>query len=346
MRIGDFRQSYEHDEAIWQTPTSRFWLAALAVLLLLFPLGANGYIIGLACVLGIHVIAAAGLNIMTGYTGLISLGHAAFMGVGCYTAAYLAQRGVPFWLTIPAGGAMCALLGLVVGIPSLRIKGLYLAVATLAMQFILIFVFREWESVTGGVRGVSVPDATLFGMELDNDYRMYYVILPCAALLLIAARNLFRTRIGRAFIAIRDKDISAEVLGIDLFKYKLLAFAIGSFYAGVAGALLGYFYRAMTPEYFTLALSIFYLAAIIVGGLGTTIGTIFGAFFMTLIPELLRAGVSLVALWAPSATEILSPVREIVFGALIVAFLVFEPHGLAEIWRRVRRFFHLWPFRA
>ena len=346
MRIGDFRQSYEHDEAIWQTPTSRFWLAALAVLLLLFPLGANGYIIGLACVLGIHVIAAAGLNIMTGYTGLISLGHAAFMGVGCYAAAYLAQRGVPFWLTIPAGGAMCALLGLVVGIPSLRIKGLYLAVATLAMQFILIFVFREWESVTGGVRGVSVPDATLFGMELDNDYRMYYVILPCAALLLVAARNLFRTRIGRAFIAIRDKDISAEVLGIDLFKYKLLAFAIGSFYAGVAGALLGYFYRAMTPEYFTLALSIFYLAAIIVGGLGSTIGTIFGAFFMTLIPELLRAGVSFAALWAPSATEILSPVREIVFGALIIAFLVFEPHGLAEIWRRVRRFFHLWPFRA
>jgi branched-chain amino acid transport system permease protein len=172
------------------------------------------------------------------------------------------------------------------------------------------------------------------------------MILPCAALLLVAARNLFRTRIGRAFIAIRDKDISAEVLGIDLFKYKLLAFAIGSFYAGVAGALLGYFYRAMTPEYFTLALSIFYLAAIIVGGLGTTIGTIFGAFFMTLIPELLRAGVSLAALWAPSATEILSPVREIVFGALIVAFLVFEPHGLAEIWRRVRRFFHLWPFRA
>jgi branched-chain amino acid transport system permease protein len=346
MRIGDFRQSYEHDEAIWQTPTSRFWLAALAVLLLLFPLGANGYIIGLACMLGIHVIAAAGLNIMTGYTGLISLGHAAFMGVGCYTAAYLAQRGVPFWLTIPAGGGMCALLGLVVGIPSLRIKGLYLAVATLAMQFILIFVFREWESVTGGVRGVSVPDATLFGMELDNDYRMYYVILPCAALLLVAARNLFRTRIGRAFIAIRDKDISAEVLGIDLFRYKLLAFAIGSFYAGVAGALLGYFYRAMTPEYFTLALSIFYLAAIIVGGLGSTIGTILGAFFMTLIPELLRAGVSLAALWAPSATEILSPVREIVFGALIIAFLVFEPHGLAEIWRRVRRFFHLWPFRA
>ncbi len=346
MRIGDYRQSYAHDEAIWATPTARAWLAALVLVLLVFPLTANGYIVGLACVLGINIIAATGLNIMTGYTGLISLGHAAYMGVGCYTAAWLAQRGVPFYLSLPAAGLMSALLGLVVGVPSLRIKGLYLAVATLAMQFILIFVFREWESVTGGVRGVTVPDVSLFGFELDNDYRMYYVIVPCAALLLMAARNLFRTRVGRAFIAIRDRDISAEVLGIDLFRYKLLSFAIGSFYAGVAGALLGYFYRAMTPEYFTLGLSVFYLAAIIVGGLGSMLGTILGAVFMTLVPELLRAGVSFVAQWEPRATEILSPIREIVFGALIVGFLIFEPHGLGEAWRRVRRFFHLWPFRA
>ena len=346
MRIKDFRQSYEHDEAIWQTPVSRLWLAGLFVLLALFPGFANGYIVGLACILGIHVIASAGLNIMTGYTGLISLGHAAFMGVGCYTAAFFAQHGVPFWLTIPLGGLVAALLGLVVGIPSLRIKGLYLAVATLAMQFILVFIFREWESVTGGVRGVNVPNASLFGFELNNDTRIYYVITFCAIVLLIGARNLFRTRIGRAFIAIRDKDISAEVLGIDLFRYKLLAFAIGSFYAGVAGALLGYFYRAMTPEYFTLTLSIFYLAAIIVGGLGTMLGTIFGAFFMTLVPELLRALIALISQWAPRATEILSPVQEVVFGLLIIGFLVFEPHGLVEIWRRVRRYFHLWPFRA
>jgi branched-chain amino acid transport system permease protein len=346
MRIKNFRQSYEHDEAIWQTPTSRLWLAALFVLLALFPGVANGYIVGLACILGIHVIASAGLNIMTGYTGLISLSHAAFMGVGCYTAAFFAQRGVPFYLTIPMGGLVAAFLGLVVGIPSLRIKGLYLAVATLAMQFILVFIFREWEPVTGGVRGVNVPNASLFGFDLNNDTRMYYVIAFCAIALLIAARNLFRTRIGRAFIAIRDKDISAEVLGINLFRYKLLAFAIGSFYAGVAGALLGYFYRAMTPEYFTLALSIFYLAAIIIGGLGTMLGTILGAFFMTLVPELLRASVSLIAEWAPRATEILSPLQEVVFGVLIIGFLVFEPHGLVEIWRRVRRYFHLWPFRA
>ena len=346
MRIRDFRQSYEHDESIWQTPTSRVWLAALLLALLVFPWTVNGYIVGLACVLGIHVISAAGLNIMTGYTGLISLGHAAFMGVGCYSAAYFAQRGLPFYLTIPLGGLVAAILGLVVGVPSLRIKGLYLAVATLAMQFILVFVFREWESVTGGVRGVNVPNASLFGFELDNDFRMYYVIAFCAIVLLIGARNLFRTRIGRAFIAIRDKDISAEVLGINLFRYKLTAFAIGSFYAGVAGALLGYFYRAMTPEYFTLTLSIFYLAAIIVGGLGSMLGTILGALFMTLVPELLRAVVSFIAQWAPRAVEILSPMQEMVFGILIIGFLVFEPHGLTEIWRRVRRYFHLWPFRA
>ncbi len=346
MRIGDFRASYQHDESLWPTSVQRRWLLALAAMLLAFPLTANGYLVGLACMVGIHCIAAAGLNVMTGYTGLISLGHAAFMGVGCYTAAWLAQRGLPFVLTLPLAGGMAALLGIAVGLPSLRIKGLYLAVATLAMQFLLVYVFREWDSVTGGVRGVNVPNASLFGFELLNDHRMYYLIVPVAALMLVGARNLFRTRVGRAFIAIRDKDISAEVLGINLLHYKLASFAIGSFYAGVAGALLGYFYRAMTPEYFTLQLSIFYLAAIIVGGLGSMLGTIFGAVFMTLVPELLRAGVAMLAQWAPRATEILSPVQQMVFGLLIMGFLVFEPHGMLEMWRRVRRVFHLWPFRA
>lgn len=346
MRIGDFRASYAHDEALWPTRVQQSCLVALAVALLMLPLGVNGYVVGLACMVGIHCIAAAGLNIMTGYTGLISLGHAAFMGVGCYAAAWAAQRGVPTLLTLLWAGGLAALLGIVVGLPSLRIKGLYLAVATLAMQFLLVYVFREWDSVTGGVRGVNVPNAHILGFELLNDQRMYYLILPVAALMLVGARNLFRTRVGRAFIAIRDKDISAEVLGIDLLHYKLASFALGSFYAGVAGALLGYFYRAMTPEYFTLQLSIFYLAAIIVGGLGSMLGTILGAVFMTLVPEILRAIVALVAQWAPRATEVLSPMQQLVFGLLIMGFLVFEPHGLLEIWRRLRRSFHLWPFRS
>ena len=346
MRIRDFRESYVHDQALFPTRVQRTWLVLLLLALVLFPFGASGYAVGLACMLGIHVISAAGLNIMTGWTGLISLGHAAFMGVGCYTAAWFAQKGFPFFVTLPLAGFFAAAIGIVVGLPSLRIKGLYLAVATLALQFLMVFVFREWESVTGGVRGVNVPPATFFGLPLNNDHRVYYLIATCAVLMLWMARNLFRTRVGRAFIAIRDKDISAEVLGIDLLRWKLTSFAIGSFYAGVAGALLGYFYRAMTPEYFTLQLSIFYLAAIIVGGLGSILGTVLGALFMTLVPELLRGAVSLVGDAWPRAVEVLSPAQQVVFGLLIMGFLVFEPHGLLEVWKRIRRFFHLWPFRA
>jgi branched-chain amino acid transport system permease protein len=346
MRIGDFRSTYRHDEALFVTPVQRAGFAAFVVALALFPLVGGSYFTYLACLTGIHVIAAMGLNVITGYAGLISLGHAAFMGVGCYAVAWAAGHGVPFWLALPLGGAVSAVIGVFVGIPSLRIKGLYLAVATLAAQFLLTFVFREWDAGTGGVRGVNIAPAELFGIALSDDSRLYYLIMACALTLVIAARNLFRTRIGRAFIAIRDKDISAEVLGIDLFRTKLLAFAIGSFYAGVAGGLMGYFFRAITPEHFSLGLSIFYLAAIIVGGLGTVLGTILGAAFMALVPELLRSGVALAVPWLPNAMTLLSPVREVVFGALIIAFLIFEPHGLVEIWRRCRRFFHLWPFKT
>jgi branched-chain amino acid transport system permease protein len=347
VRIGDFHASYRHDEALFDTRVQRAWFGVLLAALLAFPFVGGAYLVYLACLLGIHLISAAGLNVMTGYTGLISLGHAAFMGVGCYTVAVAEKAGVPFYLALPLAGFASAAIGLVVGIPSLRIKGLYFAVATLAAQFVLGFVFREWESVTGGVRGANVPAASLLGFELAGDRRIYFLIVPLAVVMLLGARNLFRTRVGRAFIAIRDRDISAEVLGISLFHYKLLAFAIGSFYAGVAGGLWGYFFRVATPELFGLPLSVFYLAAIIVGGLGSILGTILGATFMTMVPEVLRAMVG----WAESlgvqnASVFLASIRQVVFGLLIVGFLIFEPHGLAEVWRRVRRFFHLWPFRT
>jgi branched-chain amino acid transport system permease protein len=321
-------------------------MVGFVLLLLIFPWIGGSYLTYLVCLTGIHVIAAMGLNIVTGYAGQISRGHAAFMGVGCYTVAALAKVDVPFYLALPLAGLVSALVGLIVGVPSLRIKGLYLAVATLAAQFILLIVCREWDSVTGGVRGVNIAPAEVGGWVMNTDREIYYLIVACALVMLLGARNLFRTHIGRSFIAIRDKDISAEVLGIDLFRGKLMAFALGSFYAGVAGGLMGYFYRAITPEHFTLALSVFYLAAIIVGGLGTVLGVILGAAFMTLVPEVLRGVVSFVTLWAPNAMALLSPVREMVFGALIIAFLIFEPHGLVEIWRRIRRFFHLWPFKT
>jgi branched-chain amino acid transport system permease protein len=210
---------------------------------------------------------------------------------------------------------------------------------------ILEWIFTNWTGVTGGIRGLNVPPARLGSFLFDTDRRTYFLVVAIAVLHTWAASNLFRTRIGRAFIAIRDRDISAEVLGISLLRYKLLSFAISSFYAGLAGGLWAYFFRSVTPESFPLLMSIFFLAAIIVGGMGTILGGILGAIFMTLVPEALK----MVFGWFPNAAEMavhLAPVRIMVFGCLIVGFLIFEPHGLSEIWRRVRRFFHLWPFRT
>jgi branched-chain amino acid transport system permease protein len=268
------------------------------------------------------------------------------MGVGAYAVAILEkQLGTPVLLNLLGAGGAAMLVGLVVGIPSLRVKGLYLAIATIAASFILHFVFANWTRVTGGTAGLNVPPAKIFGLALDTEFRLYWLVVPITVLMLAGAANLFRTRIGRAFVAIRDRDISAEVLGIPLLCYKLLSFGLSSFYAGVAGGLWAYFFRSVTPESFPLLMSIFFLAAIIVGGMGSILGGILGAVFMTLIPEVLK----LVVGWLPNANEamvLLAPVRTIVFGVLIVGFLIFEPHGLAEIWRRIRRFFHLWPFRS
>jgi len=278
--------------------------------------------------------------------GLISLSHGAFLGVGCYTVAWLGHRGVPFYVTLPVAGLAAASLGVLVGLPNLRVKGMYLAIATLAAHFILTFLFREWESVTGGVPGTSIPRANLLGFEFRGDRRNFYLIFVFAFVMAIGARNLARTHIGRAFVAVRDRDFSAEILGVNLLRTKLLAFAIGAFYAGVAGGLLGYFYGAITPEYFVLTLAVFYLAAIIVGGLGTVLGSILGALFMTFVPEALRLVAHSSAAWFPGVAKLLLPMGQVVFGVLIIGFLIFEPHGLVAIWTRLRRAFHLWPFKT
>lgn len=345
MRIATAKETYRADEALFDTATQRLWLALLAASLALFPFVADAYWLYLACLVAINVASATGLNILTGYTGLVSLGQAAFMGLGAYTVAVMELRlGTPVLLNLLGAGVVAMLGGLLVGIPSLRVKGLYLAISTIAASFIAHFVFANW-AFTGGTGGLQVPPARLLGIDLDTSFKIYWLIVPLTALMVLGAANLFRTRVGRAFIAIRDRDISAEVLGIHLLRYKLLSFGLSSFYAGVAGGLWAYFFRVVTPESFPLIMSIFFLAAIIVGGMGSILGSILGAVFMTMVPELLK----LVVGWLPvggDALRLISPVRTIVFGLLIVGFLIFEPHGLAEIWRRVRRYFHLWPFRT
>jgi len=345
MRCGDFKESYIKDERIFQSFFVKFWLALFIIFLVLIPFVADAYILYVANLIGFSIIGAVGLNILTGYTGQISLGHAAFMGVGGYAAAILMTRlDFSFWLALPCSGLVAALAGLVIGIPSLRVKGLYLCMATLAAQFIFEFIFIHWESMTQGIRGINVSSPVLVNFPLDTEKRFYFLTLFMVFLAVGFARNLVRSRVGRAFVAIRDRDLAAEIMGISLFRYKLTAFAISSFYAGVAGALWVSFMRIVTPDHFPFHLSIQYLAMVIVGGLGSVLGSIFGAIFMVMTPELLNALSSALSKMIPDVGQLFIPMKEVVFGALIVLFLIFEPLGLAEIWRRIKAFFLLWPF--
>ena len=260
MRIGALKESYATDNALFDTSTQRFWFMIGALALAAFPFVANDYWLYMACLVSIHIISTTGLNILTGYTGLVSLGQAAFMGVGAYTAGYLQLRvGSPFLVNLLAAGLVTAFVGIIFGLPSLRVKGLYLAIATIAASVILHFVFQHWTSVTGGNTGLSITPATFFGLELARPAQLYWVIIALTCVMMLAAANLFRTRVGRAFIAIRDRDISAEVLGIPLLRYKLMSFGLSSLYAGLAGGLWAYFFRVVTPESFPFVYSIFFL---------------------------------------------------------------------------------------
>jgi branched-chain amino acid transport system permease protein len=238
MRCGDYKENYIKDEEIFQSRFVKFWLALFFIFLIVFPFIANAYMLYIANMIGFAVIGAIGLNLLTGFTGQISLGHAAFIGVGAYTSAILITKyGVSFWLSIPLAGLVSALAGLVIGIPSLRVKGLYLCIATLAAQFIFGFVFVHWESMTKGITGIHIPPPVIGSFQFVTEKDFYWITLFFAVLGVGYARNLVRSRMGRAFVAIRDRDLAAEIMGINLFRYKLTAFAISSFYAGVSGAL-------------------------------------------------------------------------------------------------------------
>lgn len=345
MPCGIFHKNYRTDERIFKTTWVKSWLVALGLFLLLLPLFAKSYILYISNMISIYIIGAIGLNILTGFTGQISIGHGAFVAIGAYTSAILATKlGLPFWIALPCAGLSGAFVGMIFGIPSLRIKGLYLAIATLAAQFIIDYTTIHWEGLTNGITGMSVSPPSLFGFAFDNDKKCYYLLLGFAVAAVVSGRNLFRTRVGRAFIAIRDRDISAEVIGVDIFKYKLLAFGISSFYAAIAGSLWGHYTSVITPEHFTITLSIDYLAMVIVGGLGSIFGTILGVVFIITLPELLTT----ISIWLKSTfgqiSTLLASIKGLVFGVTVILFLIFEPDGLIEIWRRIKDYWKLWPF--
>jgi branched-chain amino acid transport system permease protein len=344
---GNFKESYRDELTIFETDFGRLWLLiGLALLFGVIPFISSPYILYVLNTMGIYAIAAVGLNLLIGYTGQISLGHGAFFGVGAYTAAILSTKAsFPFVIAVPAAGLMTAAVGIVFGLPSARLKHLYLLIATLAGQFIIEYVLVQWESLTGGAEGIIVTEANLFGIDLGNDRAFYFVIFICFVVLTWLAVNLVRTRYGRAFIAIRDNDRAAEGMGIPIFLYKLLSFAISSFYAGFAGALFAYYIMSITPEPFNLWLSIYFVAIIIIGGLGNITGSVFGTIFIVLLEEVLSHATEFLMNVGTTGMGItIAPLREFVFGLAIVLFIIFEPKGLAEVWRIIRSSFRLWPF--
>jgi len=345
MQSGGFRTSYRADERIFDTVVPIVGVVALIVALAITPRFATTYWLDVLNRIGIAIIGALGLNILVGYTGQISIGHAAFLAVGAYSTAILeANAGLPFYLALPAAAVITSGFGLVFGIPSLRLRGLYLAIATLAAHFITTYGIVHWESLTKGVLGMMVPPATVFGVPLDSDARVFYLIFALVIPATFFTKNLFRTRVGRAFIAIRDRDVAAGVMGVSLYHYKLLAFVLSSFYAGLAGGLMAHHSRILFPDAFTLLVAIDYLAMIIIGGLGSILGAIFGAIFMTLLPEVLKLGATSLTGVYPNAFGVIASTRDIVFGLAVILFLMYEPQGLARIWLRFRGYWKLWPY--
>jgi len=345
MRTGHFSETPEQWIALSDSPAVWSWTGALLVALALAPRFVGAYGLTLMVSALIAVVGAIALNILTGQTGLISLGQAGFLAVGAYAnGILLVDYHVPVWLTIPAGGLAASLVSLLVGVPSLRLKGLYLAITTLAFSFIVNHVILYAESVTHGPNGVFVNGARLFGFDVQKGPPLYYLALAIALATLFAALNLSRTRIGRAWMAIRDHDIAARVMGIDLVRYKLLAFVISSFFVGVAGALTSLQLRFINVDVFALNLSIEALAMIIFGGLGSVAGASLGAVFLSFLPEALRlASVTLPETVATLIGDSIYEIRGIAYGVIIVVMLRFKPDGLIGLWRDARKYWSQWP---
>lgn len=349
LPAGDYRTSYAADTTIFPTRNSRIALLIGLALLCLCPLVLGRWELSLMINIGILGIAALGLNILVGFTGQISIGHAAFFGVGAFATAWLHEAfHLPIWLTIPLAGVVTAFVGFVFGAPAARLKGLYLAIATLAAQFILEDFFARAQWFTGGVAGRITEPLTLFGFAFDREESYFYVVLVFVVVMFIGAANLMRSRDGRALVAVRDHYLSAEIMGINLAYYRTLSFGISSFYAGIGGALYAHYLLFVSVEAFNILFSIQFLGMVIIGGLGSVMGSLMGAAFMVLLPEVVQAFADALSGGAVDRAlklgASISYLREMAIGAAIVLFLIFEPDGLAHRWRLIKAYWKLYPY--
>jgi branched-chain amino acid transport system permease protein len=326
----DLKRDYREDLTLFEGPWSRALAGVLIAAVLAYALlVAQGFALYVLTTLCLFIIAALGLNLLVGYTGQISLGHAAFLAIGAYTHIIIYTQGAPFPVSVLVATLAAGTFGFLVGIPALRLEGPYLAIATLGFQVAVDQVLGRWEHVTGGRMGLGVPAPELFGQQIGNLKSYFPLCLAMCVLTILAVNNITRSRVGRAFVAIRDNEIAAEAMGVSLVRYKTLAFALSAAITGFAGALYAHLFDRLNPQNFTLAMSIELLVMVVVGGLASVLGSILGAALFVLLPH---------------ALSDFRDYQAIIFGSILILVLFFEPLGMRGRWLRIKYYFKAWPF--
>jgi len=335
-----FKTSYAQDIGLAKHEGHRFWYSVLGALLVASPWLLPEYWLAQLTFVLIYAIVGLGLMLLAGFTGLFSIGHAAFLGVGAYTQAVLTNAGLPFPLALACAAGLSAAVGIVVGLPALRVKGIYLGIATLSFGFIVEEVLARWESLTGGNAGLHVKNPVLFGLDVGSGTGFYFLCLVVCVVCTLLILNLLRSPTGRAFVAIRDSEISAQSMGINLAYYKTLSFAISAALAGLGGALYAHQIKFLSPDQFSIIQSIDLLLMVVIGGLGSVHGAFLGAIFLIVMPQLIAAGKDVL----PAAIGQAPGLQSVVYGLVLIAFVLFEPLGLYGRWLKVRTFFSVFPF--
>ena len=335
-----FKTDYTQDIRLARHGGQVFWYALLLLALLAAPWLFTEYWLAQLTFVLIYSVVGLGLMLLSGFTGLFSLGHAAFLGVGAYTQAALTNAGVPAPLALVAAGLLAAAVGMIVGLPALRVKGIYLAIATLAFGFIVEEVFARWERVTGGNAGIHIQAPDVFGIKLDTDTSFYFACLVVTVLATLAILNLLRAPTGRAFVAIRDSEVSAQSMGIHLARYKTLSFAISAALAGVGGALYAHKLKFISPDQFNILQSIDLVLMIVIGGVGSIHGAFLGAIFLITMPQVIALGKD----FLPATIGQAPGLQGLVYGLVLIGFVLFEPQGLYGRWLKLRTYLQLFPF--
>lgn len=338
-------ETYAAEARLLSTLRSRAWIAVLVLILLSAPWLSGAYFLGVATQMFVTLIAVYGLHVTVGMAGQINIAQSAFVGVGALVTARMSDFDLPFWLLIPIAAVTTGLVSVVFALPAARVKGFYLALTTLAAQVLFpIVVLGLPESWLGGLVGIPVAPLSVAGYSISTPTQLYYFTLALAALATYCAFNLHRSRFGRALKAVRDNDVAAEVMGVDVLRYKILAFFAGSLFAGVAGACMAWVLQFVTVESFTLFTSVWYLGMLIVGGAGSPIGAILGVVFITVLQEGLHELGTVVMRSGHQAGGTIFAATNVALGGCILLALIFEPRGLAHRWNVLKSAFQLWPF--